>query len=167
MSISKQSPAVAAAARKRIYYDDSTTGGQWLTVDKDQATEYLSNLAEEIWLLKDELTLSIGAAIGAGMTWAEVGKALGVSRQGAQQAHKTARSEYEGFAEGNPEGPAALLRRIGASYRRIVFEVRVREGEAASRHHKIGPAREAARKAGEHAEIWKVYPDGAREIQVG
>jgi len=145
----------------RAAYPATEEGGKRRVVASVESTiGRVSDLSEELSHMAYELEATIGAALTAGASWAHIGVALGMTRQGAQRKYADARRTY-GFA--GEEEKARLDKLAGVGVKRITFEVRGVDLEGGpitlSRHHSAEAARKAAAKLCDVA-VWKVYPAG-------
>lgn len=151
----KDATAMMGAGYHRAAFPANDQGGKLrVMVDKTSSLERVADLVDERASLDYEIEGTIGAALTAGASWADIGTALGMARQNAQRKYARARLTYASQPE---EERARLDRLAGVGLRRITFEVRASGTDACiSRHFSA----EAAEKACGGLEVWKVYPQG-------
>lgn len=120
-----------ARYRKPSHVANSTAGRVRILLDKDASLEAITDLVQERKQIEYEVEATIGAALTAGASWADIGAALGVRRQSAAEKYGRARLTY---ASQPDDEKARLDRQAGVSRRPIMFEVRDQDGSTVSRH---------------------------------
>lgn len=147
---------------------------------KDHATaaETIAGLRLNIDQAEYELAAALSVAKQLGLTWAELGEAMGLTKQGASQFAK--RKLGLGADQLDDDEYERICRQLGAGDRQPRYEVRRvvsgRPGvsavsrELVSRHRKLDTAEARWRVTvgqAEHAwqvELWEVTPHGERVI---
>lgn len=140
--------------------------------DPADAAERLAGFHEAVRFAEHELGEAITVARMAGMTWDEVGAALGMTKQGASQLHKRMVAHDRHIEAMSSYRIDQLAKLLGARMAPVRWEVRVivsgKPGrtkvvrQTLSRHIDRAVAEDRCDKR-EGAELWKVRPDGSEQ----
>lgn len=127
-------------------------------VDRESVQALVSELEEVLVATEAEMRQVIGAALVTNVvSWADIGAALGITRQGASQRFRGARRYMSDHA--GPEERTEALRAVGAKHRPIMYELF--DGGESTGLRRRDPSK-LLRTAAKLADpmIAKQYPDG-------
>lgn len=132
--------------------------------DPAVAAETIAGLRLNIEQAEYEMAAAVSVAKQLGLTWAELGEAMGMTKQGASQFAK--RRISLGADQLDEVEYERVCRQLGAGDRASRYEVRrivkgrpgvtAVERELVSRHRKLDTAEAAHRAAGAGVEAWRV-----------